>query len=252
MTGGQNPAGGGRQVLLVTSDNDFRYDSLRNGQYQYSPALSNHFVYDEHILAAYATASRMLGHTTLDAGLRLESTRSTGTLLGRNIVNHRIYTNLFPTLTASRPLTPEQSVSLSLSRRINRPQYSDLNPARYFFDKYSYYTGNPFLRPETAWQAAATYTYKSDYVLTLSAGRTSNPLSSFGSQDPQTGELALTIANFNYRDDFNAQLIAPLKITSFWTTQNTLNLYYVRADLSQGTIAFRPQRPTWTSQPFTR
>lgn len=239
---GKTRLAAGGKYSFVTSDNDFRYDSLRNGQYQDAPALSNHFVYDEHILAAYATASRVLGRTTLDAGLRLESTRSTGTLLGRDIVNHRVYTNLFPTLTASRPLTPEQSLSVSLSRRINRPQYSDLNPARFFFDKYSYYTGNPFLRPETAWQAAATYTYKSDYVLTLSAGRTSNPLSSFGSQDPQTGELALTIANFSYRDDFNAQLIAPLKITSFWTTQNTLNLYYVRADLSQGTIAFRPHK----------
>jgi len=234
----------GGKYSFVTSDNDFRYDSLRNGRYEYSPALSNHFVYDEHILAAYATASRTLGKTTLDAGLRLESTRSVGNLLTRALINRRAYTNLFPTLTVGRQLSEQQALSISLSRRINRPQYSDLNPARFFFDKYSYYTGNPFLQPETAWQGAATYTYKNDYVLTLSAGRTANPLSSFGSQNPATGELVLTIANFAYRDDFDAQLIFPFKITSFWTTQNTVAVRYVRANLSQGSIAFTPRKAT--------
>jgi outer membrane receptor protein involved in Fe transport len=232
----------GGKYSFVTSDNDFRYDSLRGGRYEFAPALSSHFIYDEHILAAYATASRLVGKTTFDAGLRLESTRSLGTLLGQGIANRRAYTYLFPTLTLSRPLTAQQTLSLSLSRRLNRPQYSDLNPARFFFDKYSYYTGNPFLQPETAWQLAATYTYKQDYVLTLSAGRTSRPLSSFGSQDPQTGVLALTIANFNYRDDLEAQLIAPLKISDFWSAQNALALRYVRADLSQDALSFRPRQ----------
>ncbi len=232
----------GGKYSFVTSDNDFRYDSLRSGSYQYAPALSSHFVYDEHIVAAYATAARPLGRATLEAGLRLESTRSLGTLLGENLATRRAYTYLFPTLSWSRPLTEQQTLSLSLSRRLNRPQYSDLNPARFFFDKYSYYTGNPFLQPETAWQLAATYTYKQDYVLTLSAGRTSNPISSFGSQNPQTGELALTIANFSYRDDLEASLVAPLTITKFWTAQSTLALRFVRADLSQGSISFRPRR----------
>ncbi len=232
----------GGKYSFVTSDNDFRYDSLRGGTYQYAPALSSHFVYDEHIAAAYATASRPLGRATLEAGLRLESTRSLGTLLGAGIATRRAYTYLFPTLSWSRPLAEQHALSVSLSRRLNRPQYSDLNPARFFFDKYSYYTGSPFLQPETAWQLAATYTYKQDYVLTLSAGRTSNPISSFGSQNPQTGELALTIANFNYRDDLEASLVAPLTITKFWTAQSTLALRYVRADLSQDGIDFRPHQ----------
>ena len=232
----------GAKYSFVTSDNDFRYDSLRNGRYEYAPALSNHFVYDEHIFAAYATASRVVGKTTLDAGLRLESTRSVGNLLNRDVVNRRAYTNLFPTLTVGRQFTGQQQLSLSLSRRINRPQYSDLNPARYFFDKYSYFSGNPFLQPETAWQAAATYTYKNDYVLTLSAGRTTNPISSFASQNAQTGELVVSIANFAYRDDLDAQFIIPLKITSFWTTQNTVDLRYIRTDFSQGSAVFAPRK----------
>jgi len=165
-----------------------------------------------------------------------------GNLLTRDLVNRRAYTNLFPTLTVGRRLSEQQALSVSLSRRINRPQYSDLSPARFFFDKYSYYTGNPFLQPERAWQGAATYTYKNDYGLTLSAGRISNPLSGFGSQNPATGELVLTIANFAYRDDFDAQFIIPLKITSFWTSQNTVNVRYICANLSQGVLDFTPHK----------
>ena len=87
----------------MTSNNDFRYDSLRSGRYVYLPVLSNHFVYDEHIFATYATARRQVGKTNLDAGVRLESTRSLGTLVGRGIANRRAYPNLFPTLTVAGP-----------------------------------------------------------------------------------------------------------------------------------------------------
>lgn len=235
---------GGVKHAAVRADNDFRYDSLVNGRYVYAPALSNHFGYDERVLAAYAMAGRQLGRTTFAAGLRLENTHSVGNLLNRDQVNRRAYTNLFPTLTASRPFGPRHRVSLSLSRRINRPQYNDLNPARYFFDKFSYAEGNPFLRPETAWKGSVAYTYKNDYVLTLNAGRTSNPIASAGRQNAQTGELVVTIENFAYRDDFDAQFVVPLKLVSWWTVQHVVDAQYVRLNYSRGASQFAPHRAT--------
>ena len=228
----------------MRADNDFRYDSLVGGRAMYAPALSNHFVYEEQIFAAYATAGRQLGRTTFEAGLRLENTRAVGNLLNRNQVNRRAYTNLFPTLTASCPFGERHQLSLSLSRRINRPQYNDLNPARYFFDKFSYAEGNPFLQPETAWKGSVAYTYKNDYVLTLNAGRTRNPISSSGRQNVQTGELVVTIENFAYRDDFDAQLLVPLKLTPFWTVQNVVDVQYVRINFSKGPTVFTPRQAT--------
>jgi hypothetical protein len=235
---------GGAKYSVVRADNNFRYDSLVSGEYRYAPGLSNHFVYDEQIFAAYATASRKLGRTTLNAGLRLENTHAVGSLLNRDQVNRRLYTNLFPTLTASRPLGERHQLSLSLSRRINRPQYNDLNPARYFFDKFSYAEGNPFLQPETAWKGSVAYTYKNDYVLTLNAGRTSNPISSSGRQNARTGELVVTIENFAYRDDFDAQFLVPLKLAPFWTVQNVVDVQYVRLNFSKGPVVFKAHQAT--------
>lgn len=235
---------GGGKYAAVRADNNFRYDSLVTGNYVYAPALSNHFVYDEQVFAAYATAGRKLGRTALDAGLRLETTHSVGNLLNRNQVNRLAYTNLFPTLTASRPFGLRHQVSLSLSRRINRPQYGDLNPARYFFDKFSYAEGNPFLQPETAWKGSVAYTYKNEYVLTLNASRTSNPIASSGRQNAQTGELVVTIENFAYRDDFDAQFVVPLKLAPWWTVQNVVDAQYVRLNYSRGANVFTPHQAT--------
>lgn len=52
----------------------------------------------------------------------------------------------------------------------------------------------------------------------------------------------LTIANFAYRDNFDAQFIFPVKITSFWTSQNTVALRYVRTNLSQSPVTFTPRK----------
>lgn len=235
----------GLKYSYVTSDNNFNYDSLRNGTYVYSPVLSNHFVYDEHIYAAYAAASRPLGPaTTLDAGLRVERTRSTGNLLNLNQVNDRDYTYLFPSLALTRKLSEQNSLSLALNRRLNRPLYGNLNPSRYFFDKFSYYQGNPYLQPETSWNASASFTYKNDYSLTLSASRTQGPISDYAYQQAQTGVLVVTPANFARRLDYDALFIVPTKLTGRWQMQNTLDLRYLTYDFRQGSTTFAPGRFT--------
>ena len=235
----------GLKYSYVTSDNNFRYDSLRQGAYVYSPTLSNHFTYDERIYAAYAAASRPLGAaTTLDAGLRAERTRSSGQLLNLGQVNDRDYTYLFPSLALMRKLSAQNSLSLALNRRINRPLYGNLNPSRYFFDKFSYYQGNPYLRPETAWNASAAFTYKNDYSLTLSASRTEGPISDYAYQLDQTGVLVVTPANFARRLDYDALLIVPTKLAAGWQMQNTVDLRYLTYDFRQGGTTFSPGRFT--------
>ncbi|MBC7922310.1 MAG: TonB-dependent receptor [Ferruginibacter sp.] len=235
----------GLKYSFVTSDNNFRYDSLVNNGYAYAPTLSNHFVYQEHIQAAYASASRPLSPaTTLEAGLRVERTRSSGRSFNLGQVNERNYTYLFPSVSLSRRLTGQNNVSVSLTRRINRPVYGNLNPSRYFFDKFSYYQGNPYLQPETSWNASATLTYQTDYILTLGASRTNRPIADFAQQNEETAELVVGTTNFSRRNDYDALLIVPIKLTRFWEMQNTLDLRYLTYDFRQGTNAFTPSRLT--------
>ncbi|WP_179412725.1 outer membrane beta-barrel protein [Mucilaginibacter sp. E4BP6] len=74
-------------------------------------------------------------NTTVQLGMRSEYTQSSGNLIGRNSVN-KDYINFFPNVFINQTLNSKNEISLSYSRRIDRPDYNDLNPFIYYFDPY--------------------------------------------------------------------------------------------------------------------
>ena len=225
---------GGLKYSAVSTDNNFRYDSLQNGQRVFSRVLSNHFQYEERIFAAYLKASRQLGTVGVDAGLRAERTHSEGNSLTLAQLTRRRYTNLFPYLSLSRKLGERHALNLSATRRINRPPYGALNPTRFFFDRYSYHEGNPYLQPELSWTVAAAYTYRDDYAVTLSHTRVDGAIAQFARLNEQTGEIVLRDYNYAARQDYDLLLVAPLQLAKFWRVQSTVDVRYQR-------LRFRPE-----------
>lgn len=209
----------------VNIDNNFRYDSLQGKDYVYSKLLSNHFIYTEKIAAAYGAVQISKGKTTCSLGLRVEHTASDADAATAGINTKRRYLNLFPNLSVTRTFG-DDNVSLSFSRRINRPAYGDLNISRYFFDKFSYYEGNPYLRAEYAWSGELSYTLNEKYIATLGYTYTQDPILSFAAMEDATGNLRLTTKNFDRKRLYNLLLIAPWQPAKWWQVQQTANLYY--------------------------
>jgi len=139
---------------------------------------SNHFIYKENINAAYLNLSRESKRFSLQAGLRLENTVSNGHQLG-NIMKpdssfKRSYTSLFPTLYLSYKLDTAGTnlINLNYGRRIDRPYYQDLNPFFSPLDKFTYYVGNPFLKPAFTQSLELSYTFKNMFTITLGYSKT--------------------------------------------------------------------------------
>lgn len=216
----------GLKYADVGSDNNSVYDSLINGEFVYSTALSNHFIYDENILAGYISANRQFKNTSLDAGIRIENTASTGNSITAKIKTKRNYTDAFPYISIDHTINDNNKMGLSVARRINRPIYSNLNPFRYFFDKYSFYEGNPFLQPEYAWNAMFSYTLKNKYIAQFTYTYTSNPIAEFATQDSATGILKVTTYNFSHKYNYDALFIIPVTVSKFWSMQNTVDVFY--------------------------
>lgn len=135
---------------------------------------SNQFIYKENINAAYVNMSREGKHLSVQAGLRLENTYSDGHQLG-NIMKpdsmfKRRYTNLFPTVYLSYKFDTlaNNQVGINYGRRIDRPYYQDLNPFISPLDKFTYYVGNPFLKPAFTNSFELSHTYKNKITTTLS------------------------------------------------------------------------------------
>lgn len=135
---------------------------------------SNHFIYKENIHAAYLNFSKEMKRLSVQAGLRLENTQSDGNQLG-NLMKpdsafKRSYTGLFPTLYLMYKLDTmaNNQIGLNYGRRIDRPYYQDLNPFLSPLDKFTYYVGNPFLKPSYTQNVELSHTYKNKYTTTVS------------------------------------------------------------------------------------
>lgn len=152
---GKAKLGYGVKASYVITQNSFDFFNVTNGTDTKVLEKSNSFKFKENINAAYVTYQRQLNSKIdFQGGLRVEQTNSTGTLTRADGVYQsdnnvkRNYTDLFPSAAISYKLNSKNDLSLSYSRRIDRPSYQDLNPFENKLDELTYQKGNAFLRPQ--------------------------------------------------------------------------------------------------------
>ncbi|HEX2900150.1 MAG TPA: TonB-dependent receptor [Bacteroidia bacterium] len=174
--------GGGIKGSLTTTDNAVEYVRTVDGVSEVDYSISNHFLYDEKIFAAYVNASKEWDRFGFQAGLRAESTRSLGNQLGNALQPatefNRQYDNLFPTAYLSYKLdsAANHQLVLDYGKRIDRPFFQDLNPFLSPLDKFTFYSGNPYLKPSFVHAVSLTHAFKGILNTTVSYSRSSGEI----------------------------------------------------------------------------
>jgi outer membrane receptor protein involved in Fe transport len=128
------------------------------GEYSHTDR-SNIYINQEGILAdddsrikegstgAFIDYSRSFGKVDVQAGIRYENVNFDYYEQGKHIDEQsRMFNNVFPSLNMNFPIGKAQ-VQLSYSGGITRPSYDMLRSNTYYSNKYTYQTGNPFLKP---------------------------------------------------------------------------------------------------------
>ena len=160
----------GVKSSYVSTDNEANYFNELNGIATINYNLTNHFLYKENINAAYVNFTKSFKRLALQLGLRAENTNAKGHQLGNPTRQDssfvKNYTNLFPTVYFSYKLDSLGTNLLiaSYGRRIRRPYYQDLNPFITISDKFTYSSGNPFLKPQYSDNYKLSYSYKSIFT----------------------------------------------------------------------------------------
>lgn len=117
----------------------------------------------ENIFAGYVNVSRDWEKWSAQAGLRGEYTD----LVGRSVItgeeNPQEYFELFPTAYLQYRAAENHNFTFDYSRRIDRPNYDDLNPFRYFLNENDFNAGNPNLRAAISNNFNLNYTLKGQY-----------------------------------------------------------------------------------------
>lgn len=170
----------GLKTAFTKTDNEAIYTNTVDGITTPDYGLSNKFLYDEWIHAAYVNVNKKVGKVDLQLGLRAETTTLKGRQLG-NVIQPdtnftRTYTNVFPTFYASYQADSvgNHIWSFSFGRRIDRPFFQDLNPFISPLDKFTFYGGNPGLLPTYSNNFSLTHTFKNRINTSVNYGLTTD------------------------------------------------------------------------------
>ena len=125
---------------------------------------------NEKSAAVFAEYGRQFGKVFAQVGLRYEHLTNDYFNFGKKQDEVcRDYGDWFPTLVVSAPIGKVQ-LSLSYRRDIERPNYSNLTSSTVYINRYTYQSGNPYLRPTYTHSLVLNTAYKW-MNLTLNYGR---------------------------------------------------------------------------------
>lgn len=216
----------GIKSSYVKTDNNALYQNLVGSNWETDLGRTNHFVYKENINAAYINTSKEFNKTwSAQLGFRLENTNAKGKQLTTGRSFNRKYTQLFPTAYIGYNLNEKNQFSLSYGRRIERPDYEDMNPFYYFLDKYTYQVGNPYLRPQFTHNIELTHTYGGFLTTTLNYSTTKDIITQVLDQIDSTNTTFVNKDNIASQKNIGLIVNLGIPITKWWRTNISTNIF---------------------------
>ena len=186
----------------------------------------DNFIYEENILAAYLNARAQLNKTTLQLGLRLENTFSSGNSVVTNQVNDTTYIKLFPSFFVQQQLNKDNNLNFRYSYRIGRPSYHHLNPFRWMVDPYTFNIGNPNLKPQFTHTAGLSHSYKNKLISNLGVNYTTGLFTEIIRQDDVSRTVYQTMENLQNSLDLTLSETLQLQPFKWWRFNGTVTGMY--------------------------
>lgn len=231
----------------VKTANELVFEIQDGNEWLYDTTRSNVFTYIEKISAAYVNGSVSYKKWEIMAGLRAEQTNSDGVSPTMQQQVKRSYLEFFPSVFATNVLNDKNSITYSVSRRINRPNYGELNPFLFYLDQYTYKAGNPFLQPEIAWNADINYAYNNFLFLNGSLSRRTSGMTSISRQEDSTGIIYQTMVNLNTVDMAYFGVSVSNNFFRWWVNESNASITWSQYTSNLYGIAFTNGNATFNA-----
>jgi len=243
----------GLKSSYVVTHNNFLSEQFLSGVWQNDLGKSNDFIYKENINAAYVNFGKEWKVWQIQLGLRAEHTHSNGNSVTSNKEVDRNYLSLFPTAFVNQKLNENNNIRYSYSRRVDRPNYQQLNPFAFYMDPYAVDQGNPYLKPQFTDNFEIGYSYK-EFSFSVNYSNTKDLITQISQQDEVTRIVSVIRQNLGRAQNYSANLSFPIKVAKWWSMQSSGSLYYNKfsdgnlegAAYSAGKLAYN----FYTSQSF--
>jgi outer membrane receptor protein involved in Fe transport len=219
---------------------DYRYGNAGNnvdpvtGMQVVDPGVTNDFKFRQQINAGYASYQTHVGVWTWLAGLRAELAHTDAQQLTDNVSSSGSYFRIYPSLHVDRILSDESTLFFGASRRVSRPDPSNLNP--YVDHEYTpnLRAGNANLHPQYTQSYEGGYGFDGRglaYQLTGYYRRNRDSVTDV-TEYLGTGFSLTTKANLPKNDSAGLELTANGHLVPKLAYSLSANLFYSQIDAS--------------------
>jgi hypothetical protein len=154
----------GSKVSLTNTENKIQY--YNNTQLE---DQSDNFRFKENIFALYADyAKKLTSRLSFKSGLRLEYTNTRGYNDENTAAPLKdTYARLFPTIYFGYVPNESNRFTFSVSSRISRPSFRNINPFVTYTSKYTTISGKSDLKPYYTYKLNSGYTFKGNLTIEM-------------------------------------------------------------------------------------
>jgi outer membrane receptor protein involved in Fe transport len=215
--------------------------------YEKDTILSNNYYIDDLINAAYINyMGKMWWSIKYQVGFRFEQSYYKGTIKDRDLEfsysypssASNILNSIFPGIYFTKEVAKNQEMQLNFSRKLNRPNFFQLNPFIMGADNKNYRIGNPLLTPEFTNMGELNYNAWNDkfnLLTSLYFKLNENPITNYAA--PSEADSTVLVNTFvNGKNSFFYGIDNALKLTLIKPLDITLsgNITYVALTSSDG------------------
>lgn len=201
----------GAKYSYANLDNNFEaFDENETGDFIKNILQSNQFLFSERIMAVYGKMNWQKNKWNGTIGLRYEDSYSEGQSVQVDTILDRSIKKLFPSFSIGREIKGPIGATVAYSYRVDRPNYSSLNPFRFYLDPFTYNAGNPMLRPALTHSAKFNLTYEKQPFFNVEYKQSRDAIVDIIDQNDELGTTNQTTLNLDKYWVFNTSLFFPL------------------------------------------
>lgn len=155
----------GAKTSQIFIDNNGLYDGLLPEDIAAADQLNSSFHYHENVNAVYAEGTLSMNKFRISVGMRAEQTNVKSTFSGNEANNKDKYSRhniqIIPSTNFFMQINENDNLMVGYNQRINRPNYTDLNPFIYIFDDITHTCGNINLQPSLSHNVVTAFSHSS-------------------------------------------------------------------------------------------
>lgn len=239
------------QINNLKNLNDNSLKAVGQDDFENISSASANYDSKNSVYAAYISlGGNLKDWVSYKVGVRAESSTYDGELLNTNEKFHNRYPlSLFPSLFLSKKLSEKDQVQMSVTRRVNRPNFFQMIPFIDYTDSLNITRGNADLVPEFTTSGELSYSRthgKGTFLVSVYYKKTNNLITRYLTQElnPITDKMDFinTYINANSSQNYGAEFTYTNNLKKWWDMTADLNFYNSKIEVDDST----PAEGMWT------